>query len=562
MKNRMRLAALLLCAAMVLAISCAAFAENTTAAASSSDGILDSAALQQMMDEFVAKYSLDTRNRSISVGFCYLKTGDMWFYNEGKWYYSASLYKVPVAMLLAEREVAGEIAADTVHQNQYYTGSLETLESKALVNSNNDAGHAMVEWMGGTYAGKCADQLKKFTDLPDSYFNEDFYSVSYYNVNFYTQVLRTLYNNQQNYPRIIDYMKLAQPGAYLRTYLDGAYEVAQKYGAFEETKTNPTKNNNHAAGIIFTPNPIAVTIMTSNVDNFNDRIGEVAKMLADYALTLDARYDSYMAEQARLAQEEAERAAREEQERLAAEEAARQAAAAAANPIPTIAPSQTNSSSGNEKTGTASGKSSGGGIFGLGGFFSGLESTQKLIIIAGIAVFLIGVALLIVALGMRRRRRNEEYDDYDDYEYDDYEDENYDDGYDYEDASDDDLTPPVTQRRSRPMTEHEAEYFDGADEADDGYYDAGGYAGEEDYSEGEEENWDEGDWEVPNEDQPDDYLTDQDFLANDPYLDESDYADFSDQFGADLYGAYGGADDEAEDTSSGGRSGGRYSPRH
>ena len=315
---------------MMMALSSAAFAAEVSASeAEESYGIIDGDELKKMFDDFVAQYGLDTRNRSFSVGFCYLRTGDMWFYNDGKWYYSASLYKVPVSMLLAEREVAGEITADTVFENIYSTGSLDTLERKAIVNSNNDAGHALVEWMGGSYNGKCADQLIKFTDLPESYFIKDFYDYSYYSVNFYTQVLKTLYENQQNYPRIIDYMKQAQPGAYLRTSLEGIYEVAQKYGAFEEVKANPTKNNNHAAGIIYTPNPIIVTVMTINVENYNNRIGDVAKMLSDYALTLDAKYDSYIAEKERAEREEAERLAREEEERLAREAAEAQAAAAA-----------------------------------------------------------------------------------------------------------------------------------------------------------------------------------------------------------------------------------------
>ena len=132
-----------------------------------------------MVDDFVAEYSLMSNSRSISIGFCYLKTGDTWYYNEDRWYYSASMYKVPVAMLLAEREVKGEITADTYYENQYSSGTLDTLERRSLVDSNNNTGHAMVEWMGGTYAGKCADQIIKFTDLPDSYFNKDFYDVSY-----------------------------------------------------------------------------------------------------------------------------------------------------------------------------------------------------------------------------------------------------------------------------------------------------------------------------------------------------------------------------------------------
>ena len=49
----------------------------------------------------------------MSVGFCYTATGDTWYHNPDAWYYSASMYKVPVMMILAERYKAGEITDET-----------------------------------------------------------------------------------------------------------------------------------------------------------------------------------------------------------------------------------------------------------------------------------------------------------------------------------------------------------------------------------------------------------------------------------------------------------------
>ena len=119
MKNSRKWIAFLISLAMMLTFAATAFAAeaNSTAKAEDSYGIIDADELQKMFDDFVAQYGMNTKNRSFSVGFCYLKTGDMWFYNEGKWYYSASLYKVPVSMLLAEREVAGEITSETIFEN-------------------------------------------------------------------------------------------------------------------------------------------------------------------------------------------------------------------------------------------------------------------------------------------------------------------------------------------------------------------------------------------------------------------------------------------------------------
>ena len=357
----------------------------------------------------------------------------------------------------------------------------------------------MVEWMGGTYAGKCADQIIKYTDLPKNYFNQDFFDYSYYNVEFYTQVLKTLYNNPDQFPHVLDYMKQAQPGAYLRTNIEGKYDVAQKYGAFEEVKANPVKNNNHVGGIIYTPNPIALTIMSVNMENYNKRIGDLTEMFVDYALELDGKVDAYEAEQVRLQKEEAERLVREEQERLAREEEERKAAEAVvvSTPAPTVAPTQAPSAVIAAPSTSQPEKA------------SGIGNTQKIILIAGLAVFIVGLALLLVILNGKRRRKAsaEPHDDYDDDEYDGGDDEY--------------LEPPEVRRNPH----HEPINYNY--NSNEGYED-------EDYEElqppvREAETQGE---------EPDEYLTDGDYLENDTFLDQSDYKDFQTDYGYGNYSAY------------------------
>ena len=564
-----RLISLSLTLFLLVALAMPVFAEDAVSsspAPAAASSIIDADELQKMVDDFVAEYSLMSNSRSISIGFCYLKTGDTWYYNEDRWYYSASMYKVPVAMLLAEREVKGEITADTYYENQYSSGTLDTLERRSLVDSNNNTGHAMVEWMGGTYAGKCADQIIKFTDLPDSYFNKDFYDVSYYNVKFYTQVLETLYKNPEKYPRVLDYMKQAQPGAYLRTQLEGTYDIAQKYGAFEETKVVPARQNNHVGGIIYTPNPIILTIMSVNMESYNARIGELAKMFADYALTLDSRYDSYVAEQELLARQEADRLAAEEAERLAAEEQQSQATEAAAVPAPVVAtPAPT----------TAIDTSS--PVFATQAPFitqqssspgPELGSTQKIIIVVGLAVFLVGLALLLVVLNMKRRRKFAEADDY----ADDY----ADDGTSYDDSPEDEyLEPPEVRRtvsRSASVSRRDA-YPEDDYASYDAYDDAGA---EEDYPATEDngyydEPYDESDsYDAPDSapsassgEAGDEYLSEEDYLEDDTFLDAQDYNDFRKDYGYSSYSAYDDEDFSADADSAPDRSSGnRYKPRH
>ena len=250
------------------------------------ESLIDEAELTQWMDSYLERNGLTQMHQRFSVGFYYSATGESWYYNADEWMYSASLYKVPVAMLMAEKEAAGELTQDSEIANQHGGGTLQYLESSALTWSNNDSGHVLVGYLGGTYLGKCSDMTIKYTDLPEDYFGEDFYDVSYYTARYMTQVMATLLEGgEEQFPHVIEYLLPAQPDGYLNLSLKGKYEVAQKYGAYEEPNG---RKNNHIAAIVYTPTPIVVTVMTRYVDDYQIRMAEVGAYLADYSLKLDS----------------------------------------------------------------------------------------------------------------------------------------------------------------------------------------------------------------------------------------------------------------------------------
>ena len=333
-KTSVRLLSLIMTVLILAVMSTAAFAEAVPVEPVSAgepaalpgtenSGIIDASELQQWMDSFVQEHNLNQNYMRFSVGFWYSGTGESWYYDADQWMYSASLYKVPVSMLMAEKEAAGELTLDTVVNGT----TLEYLESTALVYSNNDSGHSMVSWLGGTYAGKCSDMTIKFTDLPESYFEQDFYDVSYYTARYMTQVMSTLYQGgDAKFPHVLDYLKQAQPDDYYNrnTALKNNYTIAQKFGAYEEANGN---NNNHCAAVIYTPNPIVVTVMTRNVGEYQNIISAIGGHMADYALQLDQKLESWK-------QAQAEKAAAE----LAAAQQAAAEAAAGNNTAETVVP--------------------------------------------------------------------------------------------------------------------------------------------------------------------------------------------------------------------------------
>ena len=153
------------------------------------ESILDENYLNDWTEAYLWENGLDRGGQDFSVGFCYTATGDCWYYNADVFMYSASLYKVPVSMLAAEKVSAGELS----QEDKSMGVSLTYLEESALISSNNDSGHQLISLMGGTAWGKCSDQLIRYTDLDEEYFSPDFYSSSYYTARFMTQVMHTLY---------------------------------------------------------------------------------------------------------------------------------------------------------------------------------------------------------------------------------------------------------------------------------------------------------------------------------------------------------------------------------
>lgn len=290
MKNSLKkLFPLLLCLALLLSLAPGALAEGAD------ESILDEEALDQWIQDYLKQQGIGGGNQVFSVGFCYTATGDAWYYNGDAFMYSASMYKVPVAMLLAEKEAAGQITQET----DLGGGTLRYLESTALTFSNNDSGHAMLNYLGEDNSGKASRLCMQYASLDKSYFDQDFFDYSYYSARFITQVMQTLFEGgEERFPHVIENLLLAQPDSYLNLRLMGKYDVAQKYGAFQERNGN---SNNHITAIVYTPTPIIVTVMTRNVEDYQRLMAEIGEYLANYSLELDEKLA-----QRELARQEAE----------------------------------------------------------------------------------------------------------------------------------------------------------------------------------------------------------------------------------------------------------------
>ena len=322
---------------------------------------------------------------NISLAYCYTATGDRWYYNENEWYYSASLYKVPLCMRYEEMEAAGQVDQDTVLGGR----PLSEVEYMVLVNSNNEYGHVLMDNVGGDL--DCRNYYLQFTDLPEEEFDPNYFNYSYFSARFMMDVMDRLYTRAEDYPHVIDLLKQAEPGNFFRYGLGDTYEIAQKYGAFTEYDGTVY---NHTAGIVYTPHPFVLVVMTRNLGFTNEIIGNFAKMFEEYTLEVDEKYDQY--------QKELEEARKAEEERQAEEERLRQEAAAQEQQ--TEAEPQTESQAVAAAAPALAATPAKAHV--------GFRDVLILLALALVFVLLVGILGRLIALSLRRqrrRRREEEY---------------------------------------------------------------------------------------------------------------------------------------------------------
>lgn len=293
-----------------------AAAEQTAAPETEHISILDEEKIQMLVDNLMANSGIsEDRRENVSIVYTYLGTGDSWYYNADTWRYPASMYKVPMLMVLAERVAKGELTQDSDIGGM----TLAKTEDIVLIWSNNEQAHVVRKYLGGDATARKLYQA--YSPLEESYYHSDFIDYCYFTARYMDDVMQTLYNNQSNFPNIMDCLKVAMPDRYYHLNIDPSYVVAQKYGTFKEF------NNN--TGIIFTPNPFILTVMTEHmsIEAAEAFMGQAAKVFLDYTLEVDtqlaahkqmiAEKEAKAAEEARIAAEEAERKAREEAEAAA-----------------------------------------------------------------------------------------------------------------------------------------------------------------------------------------------------------------------------------------------------
>ena len=285
MKKRLfaSMLALVLCFALLSPLCAWAEGEESAVPADPDDyAVIDPAALQKLVEDYAAVYGL--KRGDISVAYCYLDTGDTWYYNADRWYFSAGLHRVPLMMILAEWEHDGKVTRDTSFKGM----TLGQAEESVLIYNSVDNTNLMMSMIGSNEDAR--REFMKFSPLPESYYDPDFLAYSYFSARYMMDVLKTLYNESERFPNILDCMKRSAVGQYFGAGL-GGIEVAQRFGSY----TAPRRNeNNHDAAIIYTEHPFALVVMTENMGVTQQIMKDMGIIFKDYTLSLDGAYEEWL----------------------------------------------------------------------------------------------------------------------------------------------------------------------------------------------------------------------------------------------------------------------------
>lgn len=246
------------------------FSLNAYAEEKEKGPVIDSDELDELIEATLDGFR--TNKSDVSVALYYTGSGEYYYYNADKWLYSASLYKLPVCMKYMNLIKTGEYKANSFKVED------KIILDAILVHSNGGWPMVLAKRMFGqkNVNKYMREQDLKFSGLDESLLPKGYYDKSDYSARFYLGILEELYNNSDEYPQIIDYMKKASPHKYLKVGVEKQYEVAQKYGSAGGTVAG--------AGFIYTPDPIIIVIMTGNKTDptGNKIVGAISQTVTNY----------------------------------------------------------------------------------------------------------------------------------------------------------------------------------------------------------------------------------------------------------------------------------------
>ena len=258
-----------------------------------------------LISRLLEKYGANREN--VGIGYYNTRTGEERYVNADKYIVSASLFKVPLNMIFADRVSSGEMTMDTEIWGMPY----RWYQNRTIVYSDNERSVNLMEYLGGYTAFK-EKQIPYLGNDPSADLGWSYQIENFYNAREFIYLLRLLYEDPDRFPGILENMLEAEPYHYFRQY-ETRWPIAQKYGFVEQTENTGYHNYINTCGVVFTDDPFCLVVFTDNVSKAYDLISETCTVMCDYTNMISRMEDQLeqAREQERIAQEQADVAAAE-----------------------------------------------------------------------------------------------------------------------------------------------------------------------------------------------------------------------------------------------------------
>lgn len=226
---------------------------------------------QEIISRLCEEY--ETEPVRITAGYLNLVTGEELYHQGDTYMLAASMFKVPLTMWFAERIGRGGFDWDAAYPSIGFTA----LVDDAIIRSSNRASTFLIEAGGGFINFRRGSAGYVGVDPDDV--DPLYYLGNYMTPRQMICCAETLYSEPERFPGIIEAMLQAEPEHYFRLK-EKRFNIAQKYGYVHDDSGVHRYMNTF--GIVYTDEPIALTIFTENVPDAENMITDFCTAMCDY----------------------------------------------------------------------------------------------------------------------------------------------------------------------------------------------------------------------------------------------------------------------------------------
>ncbi|MBQ3374617.1 MAG: hypothetical protein IJG40_15945 [Oscillospiraceae bacterium] len=269
-----------------------------------------------LLQRLLVKYEADAEG--VGIGYYNNRTGEEHYINADRYMVSASMFKVPLNMIYADKVSSGEMTMDS----EIFGAPYRWYQYRTIVESDNDRSVDLMNYLGGYRAFK-EYQIPYLGNDPVEDLGWNYQIENFYNPRQFIHMLRSLLAEPERFPGILENMLQATPYSYLHQY-ERRYPIAQKYGFVEQAESNRGYHTYiNSCGVVFTETPFCLVIFTDNVLKAYDLMAEYCMVMCDYTNMVSRLAD----------EEDVQRQAEEQQAELLRSESDRAAIAAEAQAL-------------------------------------------------------------------------------------------------------------------------------------------------------------------------------------------------------------------------------------